>query len=125
MRVKSSILAAAACALLTAIPMTAATNETTTKTNKNTKTAVVQRAAWPPETVTGKIAKVDPDRKLVVVETPSGVPFDMVVTKKTRIESGNHAITLKELTRDMNRNASVKYTPERRGDVARSIQLGG
>jgi hypothetical protein len=36
------------------------------------------RSAWPPETLSGKISMVDPDRKLVVVETPDGIPFDMV-----------------------------------------------
>jgi len=121
MRVKSLILAGAACALLSAIPPTA-----TAKTNKNMKTAVVvKRTVWPPETVTGQIANVDPAKTLLVVQTPDGVPYDMVVTRKTKIESGNRAITLEDLTRDRNRKVSVRFTPERRGDVARSIQMGG
>ena len=70
MRVKASILAATACALWPAIPMAAA-----------------MRSAWPSETLSGKIAMVEPDRNLVVVKTSSGVPFDIVVSAKTRIES--------------------------------------
>ncbi len=83
------------------------------------------RNAWPPEALSGKITIVDPAQKLVVVETPNGVPFDMVVTSKTRIKSGNQALTLKELTQDSNKTASIKFIPARRGDVAKSIQIRG
>jgi hypothetical protein len=68
---------------------------------------------------------VDPAQNLMVVETPNGVPFDMVVNSKTRIKSGNQALTLKELTQDSNKTVSVKFIPERRGDVAKSIQIRG
>ena len=83
------------------------------------------RKAWRPETLSGKISVVNADRRLVVVETPDGVPYDMVVTGKTRIKSGDQAVSLKELTQDTNKSVSVKFTPERRGDVARTIEIGG
>ena len=83
------------------------------------------RTAWPPETLSGKIANVDPERKLVMVKSPDGTFYDMVVTAKTRIKSGDRAVTLEDLTQDMNRSVSVKYTPERRGDMANSIRIGG
>jgi hypothetical protein len=38
-------------------------------------------------------------------------------------ESGDQAITIKDLSRDMNKAASVKFTPERCGDMAKSIQI--
>ena len=95
-KLKLSILATA-CALWLAIPLAAA-NPPAAKTNQNMsgkKTArAAMRNAWAPETLEGKIAMVDPARKLVVVETPNGVPFDMVVTAKTRIDLGNRAVTL-------------------------------
>jgi hypothetical protein len=69
--------------------------------------------------------KVDPEQNLVVVQTSDGVPFDMVINPKTRIKSGDRGITLKDLTRDMNKTVSVTFTPERRGDVAKSIQISG
>ena len=125
MRVELSMLAATACALLLAIPLTAANKPAAARMKKNGTTTAAMRSAWPPETLSGKIAMVDPDRKLAVVETPDGVSYDMVVTAKTRIKSGAEAIALKDLTRDLNKDVSVRFTPERRGDVARSIQIGG
>ena len=47
------------------------------------------------------------------------------ITAKTRIKSGDQPITIKDLTRDMNKAVSAKFTPERRGDVAKSIQING
>jgi hypothetical protein len=126
MRVKLSILATTTCALLLAFPLAAA-NGPAAKTNTSkhmTKTAVM-RSAWAPETLSGKIAMVDPAQNLMVVELPNGVPFDMVVASKTRIKSGNQALTLKEPTQDSNKTVSVRFIPERRGDVAKSIQIGG
>jgi hypothetical protein len=107
--IQRSLLAISACALMSAVPLTAAS----------------MRDNWPPEFLSGKIASVDPDRKLVVVQTPEGVPFDMHVTAKTLIKSGDRTIALKDLTRDMNQSVSVKFIPERRGDVAKSIRLNG
>ena len=88
-------------------------------------TAAGVRGNWPSEVLSGKITNVDPDRKLVVVQTPDGVPFDMYVTGKTLIKSGDQTIALKDLTRDRNQGVSVKFIPERRGDVAESIRLNG
>jgi hypothetical protein len=142
--VKRSILAITACALCSAIPLAAANqpaagkDQKTTKTEavnkkttkakapkkKMTKTAAV-RSAWPPETLSAKIAAVDPDRKLVVLETPDQVTYDMVVNAKTRITSGNQALPLQSLTQDKNKSVSVRFIPERRGDVASSIQISG
>ena len=115
MRVKVSILATAACALWLAIPMSAASKHMTTATP----------SAWAPETLNGTITMVDPQQKLVVVQAPGQVPFDLVVTARTRIRSGNQAISLQELTQDTNKTVSVQYTPERSGDVAKSIRITG
>jgi hypothetical protein len=61
----------------------------------------------------------------VVIQTAGGVPFDMVITGNTRIEKGNQTLTMQDLKQDMNQNVSVRFVPESRGDVARSIQLNG
>jgi len=68
---------------------------------------------------------VDPDHKLVVVKAPDGVFFDMVVTAKTVIKSGDHSIGLQELSRALNKSVSVEFIPERRGDVAKWIHIPG
>jgi hypothetical protein len=106
-------LSIAACALLLGSPLIAAN-----------KTAVV-RSVWPAETLSGTVTMVDPATKTVVIRTSGGVPFDMVVTRNTRIESGDRAITLQDLQQDMNKGVSVRFVPERRGDVARTIRLNG
>jgi hypothetical protein len=107
--IQRSLLAVSTCALMSAVPLAAAS----------------MRGNWPPESLSGNIASVDPDRNLVVVQTPDGTPFDMCVTAKTIIKSGDQTITLKDLTRDVNQGVSVKFIPERRGDVAKSIRLNG
>jgi hypothetical protein len=105
--IQRSLLALSTCALMAAIPLTAAS----------------VRGNWPPEFLSGKITNVDPDRKMVVVQTPDGIPFDMYVTNKTRIQSGDQSVALKDLAGDMNQSVSVKFVPERRGDVAESIRI--
>jgi hypothetical protein len=120
--VKWSILAITACALIGAAPLAAASRPAA-KISKDMKPAAAVRRAWPQETLAGKVTMVDPAKTLVVVATPDGVTYDMVVTAKTRVQSGDQKITLKDLTRDKDKTVSVKFTPERRGDVARSIRI--
>jgi hypothetical protein len=125
MRVTRSLVAAAS-ALLLAIPLAAADTSPakTTKKTVTVKTATV-RSVWPPETLSGKISMVDPGQNLVVVETSGGVPFDMVVTRNTRMMSGNRAVSLQNLKQDTNQTVTVKFIPKGRGDVAETIRIGG
>ena len=125
MKPTCSRLAITACALVLAIPLIAA-DSPAKKTNKTVMATPSRHSAvWKPETLSGRITNVDPDQNLIVVQTPDGVPFDMLLTAKTRIKSGDRDLTLKDLTRDVNKTVSVKFTPERRGDVVRSIQING
>jgi hypothetical protein len=103
-----------------AVPLTAADGTGA----KATKTTTV-RSEWPSETLSGKIAMVDPGQRLVVIQTQDGVTYDLDVNAKTQIHSGDQSIALKDLTRDLNKSASVKIIPERRGDVAEVIQIKG
>ena len=68
---------------------------------------------------------VDPARTLLVVQTASGVPFDLDVSRQTRIENGNQRMSLDGLSHDVNQSVTVKLIPERRGDVAEWIRVGG
>lgn len=121
MRSRLTVPAAAAGALLLAIPLCAASASAANTTKKT-----AERSAWPAETVSGTITMVDPGLKTVVVKTSDGVPFDIVVTGKTQIEGGHQKVTLQDLQKqDLNKSVSVRFVPERRGDVARSIQLNG
>lgn len=107
------VLAMAACGLLMALPMMAASAKAPAS------------SAWPAETLSGKIISVDPNRNIMVVKTPGGVPFDFDISRHTQIQSGGQALTIKDLTNDVNKDVSVKFVPERRGDVAKTIQLNG
>jgi hypothetical protein len=80
------------------------------------------RNSWPPETLNGKIMMVNPAGKLVVVRA-DGVPFDLVVKPSTRIDQGKQKINLQMLAQDVNRPVSIRFVPERSGDVARSIEV--
>jgi len=95
------------------------------KTEKVTAKDPTVRSMWPPETLSGKITMVDPAKNLVVVTGPHGVPFDMRVTTATRIRSGDKNLTLQDLNQDQQKAVSIRFVPERSGDIARSIQVTG
>lgn len=68
---------------------------------------------------------VDPAQRLLIVKGPDGTPFDLVITARTRIESGSHMLKLNDLQAHSNKTVSVRFVPERAGDVAQSIRLAG
>jgi len=122
----------AGCALLLAIAMTAADKPAPATHKAATHKAEVHKTAakatvhrWRAETLSGKITAVDPANRLLVVKAADGVPFDMIVTHSTRIEFGSQALKLSDLASRTNQNASIHFVPERRGDVAQSIQITG
>lgn len=104
--------AALACSTLLVVPAVAAQKS-------------APRSAWAPETLTGTISMVDPALRVVVVKDSSGIPFDIVVNRATRIQAGNQELKLKDLSSDVNKSVSLKFVPERGGDVARTIRLNG
>lgn len=110
-----------ACALFLAVPLAAAN---TTLTKSAAKTTEPPRSVWPAENLTGKITMVYPSRHLIVVNH-LGVPFDMIVGRNTRIESGNQTLTLDQLSSTLNKDVAVHFVPERAGDIAVTINLQG
>ncbi len=114
-KTKSLVLAMAASFLMTVIPLSAASSAAN-KTDKEW----AQTGA-----ISGKIAMVIPDKKLVVVKTSDGAMYDMDVNSGTKIESGGQTVALQDLGQDMNDNVSVKFSAEHRGDIARTIQING
>lgn len=94
------------------------------KTNRTAVKTAAMRGAWAPQTLSGTLMIVDPDKRLVVIQTADGVPYDLDITRATRIRSGDQPISLRDLNQDINQNVSVKLVPERRGDIAASIHVG-
>jgi len=123
-----NVLGAASCAFLLALPALAANTEAAAahKTSIHKTTAdKPARTAWPAEALSGKIVMVDPAMHLAVVKDAGGIPFDLIVTRSTRVTSGHQTLKLSDLSSHMNKTVSVKFVPERKGDIARSIQLNG
>jgi hypothetical protein len=83
------------------------------------------RESWPAETLSGTISLVDPSQHILVVKDNDGVPFDIVIGRSTRIESGNQRLGLAGLSPDVNQQVTVRFVPEGRGDVASVVRLNG
>ena len=118
----TSILAGTACALILAIPVSAADKPPVTTGAAHSATL---RSAWPPENLSGALSMVDRKADLVVIKGADGVPFDMTITPSTHIWSGNRKVSLGDLEQYRNKQVSVRYVPELRGDVAESIRITG
>ena len=78
---------------------------------------------WPAENLTGSLLEVKPGIDLVIVKGPDGVPFDLRVTPSTRIEMNHQRVKLDQLQSEGNHGVSVRFIPERKGDVAESIEI--
>ncbi len=101
----------------------AATKTTSASAGASTNSVVrpvVQR--WAPQNLNGTVSMVDPKMDLVVVRDSSGVPFDITVSRNTRIDKGTTREQLAQLT--PKESVSVHYVPEARGDIARAIEIG-
>jgi hypothetical protein len=83
------------------------------------------RNAWPAETLSGKVDLVEPGQRVLVVEGPDKVPYDIVVTPRTRIKADGRTVALKDLTQYQNKDVTVRFVPEGRGDIARRIDITG
>ena len=82
-----------------------------------------QQVLAPAESLSGTIWIVDPAEHLVVVRD-NGIPYDFTVTPSTRIESSSGQLSLNQLTSMTSSKITVKFLPERRGDIAQSMMIG-
>lgn len=76
-----------------------------------------------PETMSGTIAIVKGEDKLVIVTSSAGVPYDFKVTGSTKIKVGDKAGKLDDLAGATSKQATVAYLPTRTGNVAKSIEV--
>jgi len=117
-----SVLAIVSGVLYLSIPVAAA-DKPAAPAAKTTHAATI-RNAWPAETIAAKIDTVNPDHHLLIVQGTNQVPFDMIITARTRIKSGDKRIGFADLAGDQGKTVTIKFVPERRGDVAESITMG-
>lgn len=106
------------------VPAVAATHKQAADTQK-TVTGKAIPSGWPAESLTGTIMSVDPQKRIMVLKDSSGVPFDMILSHSTRIKAGQRELKPGELASEVNKKATIKFVPERRGDIAESIQMNG
>ena len=116
-------LSAFVSAFLLAVPMAATLKSGADVHQSAAAPAKAARSAWPPETLDGTIMSIDASRHLMIVNGPDKVPFDIRVDRHTRIMSGDQRLQLSGLASAANQHVSVRFTPERSGDVAQLIRI--
>lgn len=90
-----------------------------------THVAAAGRVLGKAETLSGVITSVDADQKMVVLTSSSGVPYDLKVTRKTRIKVASQKADWGALAGQLNKPASVEFVPTSSGNFARSVDVGG
>jgi hypothetical protein len=106
-------LAGAAVALLLAVPAMASDKP------------VVPGNSWPTETLSGKIDFVEPVQRVVVVESKDKVLYDIVIGAGTCITADDHAVAVRDLEHYQNKDVTVEFVPQDRGDIAMTISITG
>ena len=81
-------------------------------------------AAVKPETLSGTLQTVVVDKKLLVVTSSSGVPFDFTVTAATKITVGGKKAKLADLEGATGKSVTVKFLAEKKaGDIAQTVEV--
>jgi len=93
-------------------------NETKQSSKKGTSDVLA-----PPEELNGTISFVGPSDKEVTVLGANGVPYDFDLTKRTRVDLSNQKIAANTLPNQNHKQATVRFVPTARGNVAESIQI--
>jgi len=81
-------------------------------------------AAVKPETLAGTLQTVVVDKKLLVVTSSNGIPYDFTVTGATKILVAGKKAKLADLAGATGKSVSVKFLPEKKaGDIAQSVEV--
>jgi hypothetical protein len=70
--------------------------------------------------LSGLIDQVDASKHLLIVKG-GGTTFDFLVTPRTKIRKAGERLSLGDLS--AHKNVKIHFVPERRGDVAESIEV--
>jgi hypothetical protein len=87
------------------------------------KEAAVAGALGPAETLSGSIMMVDAEKKILIVKSDAGAPYNFVITPATRITAEKQRLKLADLSSRVNQRVSVRFVPTRRGNIARSVEV--
>ena len=92
-------------------------------TAKEKGTAAASERLGRTETLSGTITSFDLEHKLLIVKASNGVTYNFVVEASAQITSGTQRVKSEDLASKANKQASVKFAPTRRGNIARSIDI--
>lgn len=101
-----------------------ATAQKSTSPRPATSTAQAAWNSYRPETLKGKISMIVVDQKLVILEASGGVPYDITVTQKTKIEINGKSSTFDDLVGQTDTEATITFIARPNGDFAESIAIG-
>lgn len=87
-----------------------------------TNTVRAEWSSYNPETIEGTISMIIVDQKVMVVEA-SGVPYDITITGKTKIEINGTPSTFNDLVGQTQKQATVTFLPRPDGDIAQSVSI--
>ena len=76
-----------------------------------------------PESLSGTIQMVVADQNLLVVNGPSGVPYDMKVTPRTLVVVNEKRGTIQSLADQVGKSVTVAFVPRRNGDFATRVEV--
>lgn len=100
-----------------------ASAQKTKSPRRATSTVLAEWNSYKPETIEGTISMIEVDQKLIIVEASGGVPFDLTVTPKTKIEINGTSATFDQLVEQTQKQATVTFVARPNGDVAQSISV--
>jgi hypothetical protein len=81
-------------------------------------------AAVKPQTLAGTLQMVVVEKKLLVVASSTGIPYDFNVTGATKITVGGIKAKLADLAGATGKSVSVKFLPEKKaGNIAQKVEV--
>jgi len=108
-----------------AVSKTAAKAATTQKTTgqqakkASAKSDVLARA----EELSGTVSFISPSDKEVTLIGANGVPYDFDLTRSTSVELAGKRVKPSELTGEKEKQATVRFLPTARGNMAQSVEV--
>jgi hypothetical protein len=103
---------------------TAKSMSATKNTAENTKKAANKsQLLAAPEQLSGTISFIGASDREVTLRGSNGVPYDFVLTPKSKVDLAGHKISPQQLASDKGKNATVRFVPTARGNIARAVQI--
>lgn len=97
-------------------------------TNDSVKKSVTKRVGdtlASSEELSGTIGYVSPSAKELTLMGANGIPYDFDLTAMSRIEQSGSKIARSELTDQSHKQATIKFVPTKRGNLAERVEITG